>query len=126
MPGIDPFFEFVPDDDRDIFGRRIQIGKFRHVKVQVLVVKSGLDFLFNQSGQMLDVDHISGFGINLARHTDCQLIVVTVKIGVVALAKNRFVFFERPVLSIQAVRSVKMRLSADGDFTHNLDRKSVV
>ncbi len=106
----------IPNDDTNIFCRRVQIAEFYGVQIQVLVVEAVFNFIPDQVGEPTDIYHHTRFGVDFADHFYFQFVVVPVSVRVVAQAEHCLVFFIAPGGIVQAVCGVEMGFANNGDF----------
>lgn len=76
--------EDLPNHKTDVFGSGIKVFELGHFEVKILVVELAFYMLLDHILEYLQVDEIPRFGIDLARYTYLQLIVVPVVILIVA------------------------------------------
>jgi hypothetical protein len=70
----------------------------------------------NEVAKVFHIHNISGFRVNFSGHFYYELVVVTMKIGIVALPKNFPVLFGAPIGIFQFVCGIEMLFSEYGYF----------
>lgn len=103
--------ESVVNDQGNVFSGGNQGLKFHDIQVQVFVVKIIGDACSDQFTECFHIDHITGDRVCLARDPYDQIVIVSMKVGMVALAKNAMVFCLTEVRVVQSVGCIEMFLS---------------
>src|ERR1041384_3344098 len=82
--------------------------------------------LLSQVAELIEIHDVPGVRIDLALHGQLELVVVTMEVGVTALAEGGPIPRLRELRIIQAVGGVEVHSTGDSAAGHNSNRQSSV